>query len=115
MRPWGRGWGWESGPSGPSRASPEQCGRCSEVGPGSSEHQPLGAALSLVSVFTGRADLRGPLCGRVGRLLTRLVHTCTRAKCPTHSISFNPHQSAEMGMSVPISQMRQMEPREGKQ
>ena len=51
----------------------------------------------------------------VGRLLTRLVHTWARAKCPAHSISFNPHQSAEMGMSVPISQMRQMEPREGKQ
>lgn len=85
------------------------------MGPASSEHQPLGAALTLVSVFTGRADLRGPLCSQVGRRLTRLVHTWARAKCLTHSISFNPHQSAETGMSVPISQMRQMEPREGKQ
>ena len=83
--------------------------------PASFEHQPLGTALTLVLAFTVRADFRGPLCSWVGRLLTRLVHTWARAKCPAHSISFNPHQSAEMGMSVPISQMRQMEPREGKQ
>lgn len=66
MRPWGRSWGWESGPSGPSRASPEQSGRCSEVRPASFEHQPLGTALTLVSVFTIRADFRGPLCSRGG-------------------------------------------------
>ena len=32
------------------------------MGPASSEHQPLGAALTLVSVFTVRADFKGPLC-----------------------------------------------------
>lgn len=60
MRPWK----WAGGGSGPSRANPGQRGTCSEVGPASPERWPLRAALPLVSMFTVRADLRGPLCSQ---------------------------------------------------
>lgn len=48
-------------------------------------------------------------------LVTGLVHTRHCAKGPPHNASFNPHRSAEAGISIPISQMRQMKLREVKQ
>lgn len=48
-------------------------------------------------------------------LVMGLVHTRHCAKCYPHDISFNPHKSAEVGISIPISQMRQKKFREFEQ
>lgn len=75
--------------------------------PCSSQHWPGGEASLLAQVNGDLSRQQGHGGGKELENAHRgLVHTWHCAKGSTHNISFNPHNSAEAGVSIPISQMR---------